>query len=134
MRRISLTLKEHILWSRCKAVSIAEQQELHAETYSKEEYESLADIYDAMLDGIKNTLVKMIEIEVNEIVEEFNLDRAEPNSAMPDIEQVEESIDEYSNDLIDDIMELNSLPAIAIADELESWLNDLYIYHAARDN
>jgi len=134
MRRISLTLKEHILWSRCKAVSIAEQQELHAETYSKEGYESLADIYDAMLDGIKNTLVKMIEIEVNEIVEEFNLDRAEPNSAMPDIEQVEESIDEYSNDLIDDIMELNSLPAIAIADELESWLNDLYIYHAARDN
>ena len=134
MRRISLTLKEHILWSRCKAVSIAEQQELHAETYSKEGYESLADIYDAMLDGIKNTLVKMIEIEVNEIVEEFNLDRAEPNSAMPDIEQIEESIDEYSNDLIDDIMELNSLPAVAIADELESWLNDLYIYHAARDN
>jgi hypothetical protein len=134
MRRISLTLKEHILWSRCKAVSVAEQQELHAETYSKEEYESLADIYDAMLDGIRGTLVTMIGIEVNEIVEEFNLDRAEPNSAMPDIEQIEESIDEYSADLVDDIMELNSLPAIAIADELESWLNDLYTYHAARDN
>ena len=68
MRRISLTLKEHILWSRCKAVSVAEQQELHAETYSKEEYESLADIYDAMLDGIRGTLVTMIGIEVNEIV------------------------------------------------------------------
>ena len=134
MRRISLTLKEHILWSRCKAVSVAEQQELHAETYSKEEYESLADIYDAMLDGIKNTLVTMIGIEVNEVVEEFNLDRAEPNSAMPDIEQIEESIDEYSADLVDDIMELNSLPAIAIADELESWLNDLYMYHVARNN
>ena len=134
MRRISLTLKDHILWSRCKAVSVAEQQELHAETYSKEEYEDLADIYDAMLDGIRGTLVTLTGIEVNEVVEEFNLDRAEPNSAMPDIEQIEESIDEYSADLVDDIMELNSLPAIAIADELESWLNDLYIYHAARSN
>ena len=134
MRRISLTLKDHILWSRCKAVSIAEQQELHAETYSKEEYEGLADIYDAMLDGIRGTLVKMIEIEVNEVVDEFLLDRAEPNSAMPEIEQIEESIDEYSEDLVNDIMELNSLPAIAIADELESWLNDLYMYHVARNN
>ena len=134
MRRISLTLKDHILWSRCKAVSVAEQQELHAETYSKEEYEGLADIYDAMLDGIRGTLVKMIEIEVNEVVDEFLLDSAEPNSAMPEIEQIEESIDEYSEDLVNDIMELNSLPAIAIADELESWLNDLYMYHVARNN
>ena len=134
MRRISLTLKDHILWSRCKAVSVAEQQELHMETYTKDEYEDLADIYDAMLEGIRGTLEKMIAIEVNEIVDEFNLDRAEPNSAMPAIEQIEESIDEYSNDLIADIMELNSLPAIAIADELESWLDDLYMYHVARSN
>ena len=134
MRRISLTLKDHILWSRCKAVSVAEQQELHMETYTKDEYEELADIYDAMLEGIRGTLEKMIAIEVNEIVDEFNLNRAEPNSAMPAIEQIEESIDEYSNDLIVDIMELNSLPAIAIADELESWLDDLYMYHVARSN
>ena len=134
MRRISLTLKDHILWSRCKAVSVAEQQELHMETYTKDEYEELADIYDAMLDGIRGTLEKMIEIEVNEIVDEFNLDRAEPNSAMPAIEQIDESIDDYSADLIGDIMELNSLPAIAIADELESWLDDLYMYHVARSN
>jgi hypothetical protein len=134
MRRISLTLKEHILWSRCKAVSVAEQQELHMETYTKDEYEELADIYDAMLEGIRGTLVKMIEIEVNEVADEFNLNKAEPNSAMPAIEQIEESIDEYSNDLVDDIMELNSLPAIAIADELESWLDDLYMYHVARSN
>jgi len=104
------------------------------ETYTKDEYEELADIYDAMLEGIRSTLVKMIEIEVNEVVDEFNLNKAEPNSAMPAIEQVEESIEEYSADLIDDIMELNSLPAIAIADELESWLDDLYMYHVARSN
>jgi len=104
------------------------------ETYTKDEYEELADIYDAMLDGIRGTLEKMIEIEVNEIVDEFNLDRAEPNSAMPAIEQIDESIDDYSADLIGDIMELNSLPAIAIADELESWLDDLYMYHVARSN
>ena len=47
---------------------------------------------------------------------------------------IDESIDDYSADLVDDIMELNSLPAIAIADELESWLDDLYMYHVARSN
>ena len=134
MRRISTTLKDQILWTRAKSASITEQTEFHWETYTKEQYGEIAEIFEAMLDGMKNTLNKMVALEIKEIVDEFGLDPAEKNSAMPQVDLVEESIVEYAAELIEDVITLPTLPALEIVDELEQWLHDLVEYHTSERN
>jgi len=55
------------------------------------------------------------------------------HSAFPDLVgtdiEIEDSILDYCTEMVGDIFELTSIPAITIADEFEEWLNDLYEWH-----
>ena len=134
MRRINTVLKDHILWTRARVVGIDEQMEHLWEQYDKEEYGEIAEAFEGIKEDIRDMLTNMVGIELSDLVKEFNLDPAAPNSAMPEIDMVDESITDYASDLIEDVMTLPTLPALEIVDELESWINDLYLYHIARNN
>jgi hypothetical protein len=134
MRRINTVLKEHILWTRARVVGIDEQMELLWEQYDKEGYGEIAETFEGIKEDIRDMLTSMVGVELSDLVEEFNLDPSAPNSAMPEIDMVDESITDYASDLIEDVMSLPTLSALEIVDELESWINDLYMYHVARNN
>ena len=134
MRRINTVLKDHILWTRARVVGIDEQMEHLWEQYDKEEYGEIAEAFEGIKEDIRDMLTNMVGIELSDLVKEFNLDPSAPNSAMPEVDMVDESIADYASDLIEDVMTLPTLPALEIVDELESWINDLYLYHIARNN
>lgn len=137
MRRIDSTTKEMICWVRSAAVQASERLEFHRTIYSKDDVQELIDINEALNDSYESSISKVLAIEVNEILNEFGLDERHATSewsAFPHLKgQVEfsmnESIVEYTADLIKDLLTHNTIPAIEIADEFEEWLNDLYDFH-----
>jgi len=46
---------------------------------------------------------------------------------------LDESIVEYCSEILDDITDLYTVPAFAIADELEEWLSELYEWHLEKN-
>ena len=94
------------------------------------------EISEALVDGFSNTLRKLIAIEIKEVTDEFGLSPEhcrERMSAFPYLQDTEieldESIIEYAAEIVEDVVEMRSVSAIAIADEFEEWLNDLYEWH-----
>ena len=136
MRRISTLTKEAICWSRSQVVASRERLELWEQIGGPDSYKELVEINEALVDGFRNTLSNLIAIEVREVTEEFGIteeEAQEQGSAFPHLQGTEvdlpESIVEYCSEILDDITDLYTVPAVAIADELEEWLSELYEWH-----
>ena len=137
MRRISHLTKDAICWARNQTVAASERLEHWGEAgVSDEAYEELSDIHEALIDGFRDSLTKLFAIEVREVADEVGLkpgDMSRSHSAFPDLVgtdiEIEDSILDYCTEMVGDIFELTSVPAITIADEFEEWLNDLYEWH-----
>ncbi len=136
MRRVSAITKEAFLWTRTQITSSQERLE-HWETCSTPDaFKELIDISEAMIEGFSDTLRKLVAIEVKEVTDEFGLTAEQCGkrmSAFPYLQdteiELEESIIEYASEIVEDVIELRSVSALAIADEFEDWLNDLYEWH-----
>ena len=136
MRRVSTITKEAFCWTRAQITSSQERLE-HWETCSTPEgFKDLLEISEALVDGFSNTLRKLVAIEIKEVTDEFGLSPehcGERMSAFPYLQdtevELEESIVEYAAEIVEDVVEMRSVSAIAIADEFEEWLNDLYEWH-----
>jgi len=136
MRRINALTKEAICWSRSQVVASRERLELWEQIGGPDSYKELVEINEALVDGFRNTLSNLIAIEVREVADEFGITAEqahEQGSAFPHLQGTEvdlpESIVEYCGEILDDITELYTVPAVAIADELEEWLSELYDWH-----
>jgi len=132
MRRLSNITKETALWARSRIVGINELAEAQRESLDREQYEELELIYDSIKSEIKGGLLKVFSYEIQQLKDNFNLgedDLTKKGGAFPDIECLDESIVEYAVDLTADITELFTIPAVAIVDEAEDWINELWTHH-----
>ena len=140
MRRISTITKEAFCWSRSQLTASQERLE-HWECHSTSDgFKELLEINEALEDGFRNTLGKLVALEIKEVTDEFNLkpsDCEEPRSAFPYLQgteiELEESIIEYAAEIVEDVTEMRSVSALQIADEFEEWLNDLYEWHYEKE-
>ena len=141
MRRLDSNTKEIICWVRSSTVQANERLEFFLETKMDvdggEFAETISDITENLTEGYRETLARAIGLEVLDVLNSFDLPKGHENkkrSAFPHLQDCKEvdfneTIVEYVSDVIDDILDLPSLPAMAIIDELEEWLNDLYDFH-----
>ncbi len=140
MRRISTITKEAFCWSRAQITSSQERLE-HWEGHSTPEgFKELLEISEALEEGFRNTLGKLVALEIKEVTDEFNLTPADcerQRSAFPYLQgteiELEESIIEYAAEIVEDVTEMRSVSALTIADEFEEWLNDLYEWHNEKE-
>ena len=140
MRRISTLTKEAICWSRSQVVASRERLELWEQIGGPDSYKELVEINEALVDGFRGTLSTLIAIEVKEVTDEFGITEEqaqEQGSAFPHLQGTEidldESIVEYCSEILDDITDLYTVPAVAIADELEEWLSELHEWHLEKN-
>ncbi len=136
MRRISHLTKEAFCWSRAQVVGSRERLEHWEQVSGPETFKELVEVNEAMIDGFRHTLTKLVAIEVNELAQEFGITdemAQKPQSAFPYLQdqsvEFEESIIEYCAEVIDDLLEVYTIPATVIADDFEEWLNELYEWH-----
>ncbi|MGI9460313.1 MAG: hypothetical protein ACR2NF_09965 [Pirellulales bacterium] len=116
-----------------------ERLELWATIGSRESYKELVEVNEALVDSVVGSLNKLVAIEVSQLTEEFCItekDATESGSAFPHLQgtevELDESIIDYCTELVSDVVELTTIPAISIADELENWLDELAEYHRER--
>ena len=140
MRRISTLTKEAICWSRSQVVASRERLELWEQMGGPDSYKELVEINEALVDGFRDTLSTLIAIEVKEVTDEFGITEEqaqEQGSAFPHLQGTEVDLDEsivgYCSEILDDITDLYTVPAVAIADELEEWLSELYEWHLEKN-
>ena len=133
MRRLHTITKDAIIQSRYRISSSRETCEAQIEAYGESAMEDMLGLYGEMEDNIRDYLLKVIGIEVGLVVNEFEIgdEVAVAGSAFPGLKQIEESIAEYILQLVEDVIDCHTLPAIALCDEIEEWLNDLYDHHNA---
>lgn len=132
MRRLSNITKETALWARAKIVGINELAEAQRTALDSDQYEELEGIYDGMKDDIKSGLFKVFSFELSELRKQFDLTEdqlTKKGTAFPEVEQLDESVVEYVVDLVGDLIELYTMPALDIIDEAEEWLNELWEHH-----
>ena len=141
MRRISPVTKEAFCWTRSQVVYSYERLEHWENTAGPETYKELVELNEALLDGFKSSLTKLVAIEFQEVAHEFGLDEEhaqQRGSAFPHLQgtdiDLNESVVEYCAEIIEDLMEVFTIPAISIADEFEEWLSELYDWHARENN
>jgi hypothetical protein len=143
MRRLDHRTKDIILWTRSATVQAREKLEFFLEehgTASGGDFaEGMCDITERLLEGFRETLGKVLGIEVLDVLSSFDIPDGyvtKSGSAFPHLKEegisFDESIIEYIKELIDSILDLPSLPAMSIIDEIEEWLNDLYDYHLSK--
>ena len=136
MRRISTITKEAFCWSRSQLTASQERLEHWENCSTPEGFKELLEINESLEEGFRNTLGKLVALEIKEVTDEFNLkpsDCERPRSAFPYLQgteiELEESIIEYAAEIVEDVTEMRSVSALQIADEFEEWLNDLYEWH-----
>ena len=141
MRRLDPNTKEIICWVRSSTVQARERLEFFDTNRSAEkggeEAGLVGDITEALVEGFRESLIKALGIEVMAVVNSFDLPKnyvSKKGSAFPHLSDCKdidfsESVSSYMSDVIEDILNLPSLPAMTIVDEVEEWLNDLYDYH-----
>lgn len=138
MRRISSVTKDAICYTRSTVVMTEERSEAMSQHYAPETYAEIREIHEAMIEGCRNTVAKLIALEVKELTDEFGLTEKfmkSAGSAFPDCTELGDvTMIGYMSDLVEDAIELISMPAIEVADEFEDWLNDLWEYHEAKRN
>ena len=141
MRRISHLTKEAFCWTRAQIVASYERLELWQETSGPETYKELLEVNEALVDGFRSSLTKLVAIEFQEVAAEFGIsqeDALSRGSAFPHLQgseiDLEESIVEYCSEIIEDILEVFTIPAVVIADEFEEWLSELYEWHLEKNN
>ncbi len=136
MRRISHLTKEAFCFTRVQVTASKERLEHWEEIGGEESYKELVEINEALIDSFRNTLLKLVAIEFSEVAEEFGITEADSKkagSAFPYLQDtevaLEESVVEYCVEIVDDLIEVYTIPATVIADELEEWLSDLSEWH-----
>ncbi len=139
MRRISPITKEAFCWTRNQVVYSYERLEHWHDVASPESYKELVEVNEALIDGFKSSLTKLVAIEFQEVAREFGIDEEyaqERGSAFPHLQdtdiELSESVVEYCSEIIEDIMEVFTIPAVSIADEFEEWLSELYDWHSEK--
>ncbi len=137
MRRISHLTKEAFCHVRIMTVAAQERLELWETQNGQDTVKELYEIHESLIDSLSGSLMKCVGIELEEIKREFDLkaeDVTEPFSAFPYLQgtevSLEESAIEYCTEIVSDVMEVTSIPAITIADEFEEWLSELYEWHS----
>ena len=141
MRRISPITKEAFCWARSQVVYGYERLEYWREAADAETYKELVEVNEALVDGIKGSLTKLVAIEFQELAHEFGIDEEhaqQRGSAFPHLQGTEidlnESVVEYCAEIIEDIIEIFTIPAVVIADEFEEWLSELYEWHLEKNS
>ena len=149
MRRLDADTKEIICWIRSAATQAKERLEFYANAKSDYNDESLdiaeevEEITEALLHSYRKSVCKAISIEVLYATQEFDLPdghHEKDGSAFPHLQgnseniDFNESIQQYIIDIANDVIGLPTVPAIAIVDELEEWLNELYEWHYDNSN
>ena len=141
MRRISPITKEAFCWARSQVVYGYERLEYWREAADTETYKELVEVNEALVDGIKGSLTKLVAIEFQELAHEFGIDEEhaqQRGSAFPHLQGTEidlnESVVEYCAEIIEDIIEIFTIPAVVIADEFEEWLSELYEWHLEKNS
>ena len=140
MRRLDHMTKDLICWTRACTVQAREKSEFFLEEHGTVDggdfAESMCDITERLIEGFRETLGKVIGIEVLEVLSSFDIPQghmSKKGSAFPHLLQEDmpfnESIIQHILDLVEDILDLTSLPAMTIVDEIEEWLDELYNYH-----
>ena len=136
MRRISHLTKEAFCFTRVQITAANERLEHWAAIGSDESYKELVEINEALVDSFRGTLLKLVAIEFAEVAEEFGItesDSKKTGSAFPYLQDTEielnESIIDYCVEIVDDLIEVYTIPATIIADELEEWLSELAEWH-----
>lgn len=141
MRRISPITKEAFCWTRSQVVYSYERLEHWESASSPETYKELLEVNEALIDGFKSSLTKLIAIEFQEVAHEFGITEEQAmdrGSAFPHLQGTEidlnESVVEYCAEIIEDLMEVFTIPAVSIADEFEEWLSELYDWYLDKTN
>ena len=135
MRRVSNITKETMLFARARTVATMELQEAQSEKYTKNQYKSLEEIYDEIHSGLKDSVIKVLSYEIAELAETYGWDSkfiSEEGTAFPEFDGLDDSIGDYAISLTDDLLELYTLPALEIVEELEDWLNELNEFHSLK--
>lgn len=134
MRRLHSIAKDAIIQARYRTVAARELAEAQVVAYGEDAMEELTSIYEDMENVTKDHLIKVIGYEVGSLVNEFELGDTigHVGSAFPMVEAIEESITDYTLQLVDDVIDCVDIPAVTIIDEIEEWLNDLFEYHSAK--
>ena len=137
MRRITTVTKEAFLWVRAQVAKTQEMQEHWQEVGAgTQTFKEIVEINEALIDSFRDTLFKLLSLELQWLFDEFNLSKQHALAsgsafpAYPEQTGLDESIVEYCNDIVSDVVELYTMPAIQIADEFEEWADELYNYHA----
>ena len=150
MRRLDADTKEIICWVRSAATQARERLEFYANAKSTNSTigdhgfsDDVEEITDALIESYRRSVCKAITIEVVYMMQEFILPEGYSDmkgSAFPHLQgneeniNFDESINQYIIDMSNDIVNLPTVPAITIVDELEEWLNDLYEWHYDNSN
>jgi len=136
MRRISPITKEAFCWARSQVVYSYERLEHWEDVTNPETYKQLLEVNEALVDSFKTSITKLVAMEFQEVAQEFNIseDQAQQRgSAFPHLAGtdvgLDESVVEYCSEIIDDLLEVFTIPAISIADEFEEWLSELYDWY-----
>ena len=137
MRRVEPVTKEAFLWVRAQVTKSREMQEHWEELGgTSESVKEIVEVNEALIDSLRNTLSKLVSLELQWLFDEFNISKRyvmKSGTAFPgysDEVGLDESIVEYCNDLVGDVIECYTIPAMQLADEFEEWVGDLYEYHA----
>ncbi len=140
MRRISPITKEAFCWARSQVVYSFERLEHWQGVAESDTYKELVEVNEALVDSIKGSLTKLVAIEFQELAHEFDIDEEhaqQRGSAFPHLQGTEidlnESVVEYCAEIIEDVIEVFTIPAVVIADEFEEWLSDLYEWHLEKN-
>ena len=130
MRRIDPNVREELLRCRAEAARATEVNELIEETCGENEarQKSLDDYFNAMV----KYCAALVSSELSQIAHEFDFDPLDEWTAFPydkGENDFNESAADYAAELVADLLEVYDIPALAVVDELENWLDLLWKFH-----
>ena len=122
-----------ILKSRELSASIRECGEWREDNWPETFLSHSRELQESRLQNLQQLVEATIKVAIVGTVEKHGLSWTEKGCAYPDLEQMDDSIDQVCEALAYDVIDLFTIPALDIVSELGEWIKDLNDFHGDKE-
>ena len=130
MRRLDPTVREELLRCRAEVTRASEIFEMMAARGI--DSEKSQQKFDQYISSITAYAATLIADEVARVANEFDFDPFDEWTAFPYDKgetDFDDSASDYASELASDLLQVYDVPALAVVDELEQWLDSVWTHH-----
>lgn len=130
MRRLDPTVREELL--RCRAEVTHANELFEMLTFRGIDSEKSQQGLDQYISSITGYAAALISDEVAKVANEFEFDPFDKWTAFPYDKgetDFDDSAADYATELASDLLQVYDVPALAVVDELEQWLDSVWVHH-----